>query len=132
MNCFNHQNVNAVALCKNCSKGICRECIEEFENGVACKETCVEQAKGITRLIAKNVKCNSKYDADYSKITLGSATFTFLFGSAFLLFGFFSQSRVQLFLITLGIIFLLSSFHTFYQMRKAMDQKKSEDGNEKN
>lgn len=41
MKCFNHPNVDAVAFCKKCLKGICRDCATEKADGVICKNGCV-------------------------------------------------------------------------------------------
>ncbi|MGA2248287.1 MAG: B-box zinc finger protein [Verrucomicrobiota bacterium] len=31
MKCFNHPSVDAVALCKSCSRALCRECVGEVD-----------------------------------------------------------------------------------------------------
>jgi hypothetical protein len=40
MKCFNHPAVDAVALCKNCLKAVCRDCATEMELGVVCRGGC--------------------------------------------------------------------------------------------
>jgi hypothetical protein len=37
MNCFNHQQVSAIGICKFCQKGLCSECAVDLEHGIACK-----------------------------------------------------------------------------------------------
>ena len=40
MNCYYHHGVPAIGLCKNCHKGLCRECAVDVGNGLACKDSC--------------------------------------------------------------------------------------------
>ncbi len=40
MECYNHESLNAVGLCKSCYKAICKECAKELEHGLACSEIC--------------------------------------------------------------------------------------------
>ena len=54
MKCFNHPQVDAIGICKNCNKGLCRDCLTELENGIACTSTCVEELKQINNLINRN------------------------------------------------------------------------------
>ena len=37
MNCFNHQQVSAIGICKFCQKGLCMECAIDLGHGIACK-----------------------------------------------------------------------------------------------
>jgi hypothetical protein len=40
MECFNHQEAQAVGICKSCFKAVCRNCAVELKNGLACSEEC--------------------------------------------------------------------------------------------
>ncbi len=44
MKCFNHPKEDAVAVCKSCGKGVCRECAIIVTGESYCK-TCVETGK---------------------------------------------------------------------------------------
>lgn len=50
MECFYHPSIAAVGTCKNCHRGICRECLAEVTDGIACKERCERQATAIGKL----------------------------------------------------------------------------------
>lgn len=50
MECFYHPAVVAVGACKNCHRGICRECVSEIPEGIACRERCERQATAIGKL----------------------------------------------------------------------------------
>jgi hypothetical protein len=53
MKCYNHQNVDAVGVCKNCRKGICHDCLTDVGNGIACTATCIREVTEINRTLKK-------------------------------------------------------------------------------
>ncbi len=56
MKCFNHPEIDAVALCKHCSKGLCIDCSIDLGHGVACKGIHEEQVESVNALIERNKK----------------------------------------------------------------------------
>lgn len=50
MECFYHPAVVAVGTCKNCQRGVCRDCVAEVTDGIACKDRCELQAAAIGKL----------------------------------------------------------------------------------
>lgn len=54
MKCFNHSEKDAIAICKSCNKGLCKECAIELENGIACKGKCEEEVIFLNQLLQKN------------------------------------------------------------------------------
>lgn len=67
MRCFNHSTVEAVAICKNCSRGLCRECATEFPNGIACRDKCEAEVEAINLLIDRNKSTHQKTSSAYSR-----------------------------------------------------------------
>ena len=53
MRCFYHPEAEAVGLCKNCYKGVCRGCAE-VTNGVACKSRCEAEVTALNRLLEQS------------------------------------------------------------------------------
>jgi hypothetical protein len=49
MECFYHPAVAAAGICKNCHRGICRECAVELEDGIACPNRCEAQVGALSR-----------------------------------------------------------------------------------
>lgn len=43
MNCFNHENISAVALCASCMRGLCKKCATEVEGRISCKKTICQE-----------------------------------------------------------------------------------------
>jgi len=103
MKCYNHPLNDAVGICKNCNKGLCKECIIEVENGIACKETCVEEVKLINSLINRNKKAYRHTACTFYRTG-------YIYGGlglVFIFFGIFEGPKY--FLIVSGIIFILGA-----------------------
>ena len=104
MHCFNHPEIEAVAICKNCNKGLCKECIAELENGIACKNTCVEEVKALNALITKNKKAYGRTAGTFYRNA-------FIYGSlgmVFIVWGL-TENYLRNFLLPAGIIFLIGA-----------------------
>ena len=57
MNCFNHPDRPAVGMCKSCCKMLCRDCVSERENGLACREgQCADRVNLINRILSNQTK----------------------------------------------------------------------------
>ena len=56
MKCFYHPEADAVAICKNCSRGLCRECVVDVKNGIACKDRCEEDVNALVKLVDHHVE----------------------------------------------------------------------------
>lgn len=54
MNCFYHPQTVAVAVCKNCSKGLCSDCAVDVGNGMACKNKCEPEVRAMNEIITRS------------------------------------------------------------------------------
>ncbi|MBN1817275.1 MAG: hypothetical protein JW828_07920 [Sedimentisphaerales bacterium] len=107
MNCFNHSNIPAVGICKSCGKGLCKDCLVEVPDGLACKQSCEERVRYINFLIDSN-----KQVLTATRFHAKSATiFLFVFGGFVFLLGLIPYLIVgekgTLFLAALGFVFLV-------------------------
>jgi hypothetical protein len=92
MNCFYHQTVPAVGLCKACGKGLCPICAVDFGSGLACKGRCEEEAKAVGDLIRRNISrapINEKIVAMAWRNRFLGSTFYLAFGLLFLGFAIY-------------------------------------------
>jgi hypothetical protein len=105
MNCFYHPQIVAVALCKNCNKGLCTECVAALENGVACKGRCEKQVQAVN-LIFQRDKGSTPY--------LVTAAFTFLGGIGSLIEGLITV-KMNFDSVGMGIL-LMAVGGCFYRM----------------
>ena len=103
MNCFNHQDVSAIGLCKSCNKGLCSECAIDLEHGLACKDKHEEQVKALDMIISKSTKIYSSA----SQNTLIAPIFYLFMGLVFAGFGYFSRGGVTGLPFVLGIGFIV-------------------------
>lgn len=55
MNCTQHQDTSAIAVCRNCFRGVCSTCSLPYPDGVACSPQCFEKAKATTRVVENAV-----------------------------------------------------------------------------
>jgi hypothetical protein len=116
MNCYNHQSVPAIAICKNCNKGLCPECLTEVENGIACTATCVEEVKAINTLISKNKSATGRVAGAYYR-----TTFIYLAMSLLFFYTAFAYSDMKVYGAIAGGIFLIGgllSLNTAGKYRK--------------
>ena len=56
MNCFKHNDLVAVGICKSCGKGVCLECAAPQTNGLACKRECETRVELLNRIVDNNIK----------------------------------------------------------------------------
>ncbi len=54
MKCFYHPQLDAVAICKNCHKGLCADCAADLGNGVACKGHCETELAALLDIQQRN------------------------------------------------------------------------------
>ncbi len=115
MNCFNHDDVPAVGMCKSCGKGICRECLKEIPDGLACKGTCVDRSVMINRIIDNNQRMVSAANSQIKNggwLTVAIGVFIcamgilLSYGESFFPFGLIS-GVIGLTFLGFGIRFLL-------------------------
>jgi hypothetical protein len=55
MKCFYHPQADAVATCKHCHRGVCRDCAAERSHGIACRDRCEAAVDAVNALIQRNI-----------------------------------------------------------------------------
>jgi len=56
MKCYRHNDTDAVGSCKTCNKGLCHECAFDTSNGLACKDTCIDEVCALNETIERSKK----------------------------------------------------------------------------
>ena len=100
---------DAVGTCKQCSKGICHECITLVDNCVACASTCVEEVRAVNLLISQGKKSRTLVSSTYFRISVTS----FLLGFLLIYIGS-TQEVFRIIFLPMGAILLLSGVFTIY------------------
>jgi Flp pilus assembly protein TadB len=65
MRCFYHRDVDAVATCKSCGRGLCPDCANDVGNGLACRDRCEAEVRSLNRVIERNKTAYEKTSGAY-------------------------------------------------------------------
>jgi hypothetical protein len=63
--CHYHRDVEAVASCKNCSRGLCDACAVDVGNGLACRNRCEGEVRALNEMIERNKAAYTKTSGAY-------------------------------------------------------------------
>jgi len=105
MKCFYHSQVDAVAVCKNCGRGLCSGCAVDVGNGMACQGHCETEVKALVELQQRNKTAYQKVvgAANRSALWLG------LMGVAFVAAGLVMWKSGGVVALFFGLFFLLGA-----------------------
>ena len=56
MNCYRHQPLSAVGVCKTCFKALCPDCAVDVGNGLACKGECEQKVLELNQMWEQSAK----------------------------------------------------------------------------
>lgn len=115
MQCFSHQDKQAICICNVCSKGLCKECVYSIENKgrPICSNTCkksLQQTLDLNTYAAKLYGITKKAGPKKMGIRLGMLDI--LIGIVFAVMGMYflmqlNLTEVALFSILCGFIFIM-------------------------
>jgi hypothetical protein len=118
MKCFNHHGTDAVAVCKNCNKGLCVECSVDIGDGIACRGSCEDQVRQLNELIQRNRGASARTGNAYYR---NAVLFTLL-GLALVYLGAdaLETNRPPIAFMTIGtaLVFFLAAFFNYSTGRK--------------
>jgi hypothetical protein len=122
MRCFYHDTSEAVAICKSCNRGVCRDCAVEFKNGVACKNRCEAEVEVLNQMIDRSKTSYQKTSSAYSRSAI-----IYLMSS--LVFGFLGATGLRerptfgWAMLALALVFLIASFFNYSNSRRFMSSE---------
>src|SRR5262245_37878485 len=56
VNCFYHQSLSAVGICKSCQKALCSGCAIDMGKGLACRGRCESDVTALTALVERSIR----------------------------------------------------------------------------
>ncbi len=118
MNCYNHPEKPAIAICKNCYKAICIECAIPGEDGFTCSEHCQRQIQVYNTMMEKSKMAYGMAPGRIPILTI----FLFVIGAVFVLLGainLLSSYTFGLFPLSIGIIFLVIGVLSYLNQKKS-------------
>jgi len=104
MKCFRHPAHEAAAICLACGKAVCRECLIESANGIACQPDCV-------KVLAEKNELHTRQAAHLKAIKRLNFLGSFFSVGMGMLFLYFSS---QGFGLVYDFVFLLGAGFTGY------------------
>ena len=118
MKCFNHGGSDAVAICKNCNKALCRSCAVDVGNGVACTGACEQEVRMLNELIRRNQTAAQKTGYAYQRNAVVCALIALVF--SYLSFDAYQTGRTPLLVVTAGstVIFFMAAFFNYSAAQK--------------
>jgi hypothetical protein len=115
MNCFNHRDKSALAICKSCGRALCADCSTALRDGIACKNTCESRVNAINEIAD---------DRAYAKKIQGFARWAvIIMGVVWIIISLISKRYL---LLPVGLILLIGGY---ISIQKRADSKHSPDGN---
>jgi hypothetical protein len=121
MNCFKHNDVHAIGICKACGKAICLECAIDTGNGIACSEICVKEVNEINQVVQKSKNIYG-IGSENNKNLIPSGVLPYLFFAILFLgwssYEYLAQARTNSFLLVMGCGFAIMSVVTYFRAKK--------------
>ena len=125
MKCFNHPDVDAVGICKQCHKGICASCAVDLGYALACKDKHETEVATVDRAISIQVKAvdTQPKSTFISNFIILVAGITLLGFGTFGKYGIFGKYSGGSFItVTFGIILVIYwmyiSFYNYNVFKK--------------
>src|SRR5580658_9442633 len=115
MRCFNHPEVDAVAICKSCSRALCHECVSEVGKSASCKNRCEADVAALNELVQRGRTAYQKTSSTY----LRSGIFVLLLGLVFFLIGIATSfgPKPDYFLLITGGLFIAWGISYFFSAK---------------
>lgn len=115
MRCFYHGDVEAVAICKSCQRGICRDCYAEVGHSSACRNRCEPEVEKLDGLIARNQRAYQTNSATYRRGGFMLVAMGILFGGLGLYLARLGKDNTFpiTFIVALAVVFALSGIAQF-------------------
>lgn len=114
MRCYYHHDVDAVAVCKSCSRGLCSSCAADVGNGMACRNRCEAEVQAINDIIRRNKTAYEKTHGAYAR----TAVFYAVVAAVFFVAGLFNWRGLGWMFVPAGIVFALAAYLHFSTGRR--------------
>ncbi len=106
MKCFHHSAVDAVAVCKACSRALCHACLTLVDGSCSCRGRCESDVAAMNELVERGRSAYQKTSAAYSYAGIFSAIFGTIFAALGLLAAASEETRAMGAVLALfGLVF---------------------------
>jgi hypothetical protein len=118
MNCYNHPSIPAVAVCKNCGKELCPDCLTEVPDGVVCTAGCVDEVNSSNAPVDGGRKLITKSPGTY----YGLALLYFVLAITFFCTSYIHTHEKFLGLLASGLFLLASILYVLAALKYKKDK----------
>jgi hypothetical protein len=120
MNCYRHSEIASIGTCKACQKGLCRDCVTDTGNGLACKDSCEQEVREVNEMWerSKRIYGIGKYN---SRIPTSGVLIWSLFAVGFWVVAivlFLKQGEVDVMTITMACLFTIILGIAYWSARR--------------
>jgi hypothetical protein len=112
MKCFNHRNVDAIAICKNCNKGLCPACGVDVGNGIACKGGCELEVEMMNKVFQQSKRAFQNASKTYSQYAL----WMLLVAVGMFILALFLP--IPEYLVFMGFLFLIGAAFNYFASKR--------------
>ena len=121
MRCFNHPEIRAVGLCKQCNKALCHECANDLGFGLACRNVHEAEVVAVNDMV---VRATQAQVVNRSNKYLGPLFFLVL-GASFVGFELYTGRRGAGFGLWFGGILFVYGLYLAVLVRKTYSAAKA-------
>jgi hypothetical protein len=120
MKCFNHQGVDAVAICKNCNKALCHDCAADVGTVLPALVRAKRKSKRSTNSSGRNRTAAQRTGYAYHRNAIVCSLLALIF--AYLSVEAYQSGRSPYLVVTAGsaVIFFMAAFFNYTAGQKFM------------
>ena len=115
MRCFNHQEIEAVGLCKHCQKALCPACANDLGFGLACRDVHESEVTSVSQIVARSVRVQARGGLN----RYATALFYVALGVVFAGYELFFASSPSGFGLAMGGLFIAYGLYVAAAVRRA-------------
>jgi len=118
MKCYRHRDVDAIAICGHCTKGLCGECVVDAEGGTACGEGCAREVT-LAHTVLRRSNPNIGLQREAPRFL---AVFLFVLGVGFVVWGTqLENAGLRVFVLGVGSVFFLGGVGAYRLWKRYPD-----------
>lgn len=120
MECYTHQQNNAVGICKSCHKAVCRNCAIELQNGLACSEECEAYVDELNQMVERSFKIYGigKYKSKIPSTGVIMWLLFSLFAWLAFLIPYFYKDKLSYSSLSMAVIFTIITALVVYSSKR--------------
>lgn len=118
MRCYYHEDREAVGICKNCYRALCRDCAVDVGDGLACPGACEGKVRESNEMVQKGIR-----NIRMGKSNLRwSVFFNAAMGLLFIVFGLILRNlgSYSYFMLAFGALMLAIAGRNYIVQKKKM------------